>query len=110
MFDSLIHYLPRSLYPAAMGNAPPKRLLWSWLVAAFLACVLILGIPISAAAGPEDSFAKALDDQMPALLAKYGVPGAVVSSIEAGEVPWTKAFGLSNLKPRAPMRPDMFFN
>jgi hypothetical protein len=47
---------------------------------------------------------------MPTLLAKYRVPGAVVSCITNGEVVWTKAFGLANLKTRAPMRLDMVFN
>jgi CubicO group peptidase (beta-lactamase class C family) len=47
---------------------------------------------------------------MPALLRRYQVPGAVVSSIKNGEVVWTKAFGLAKLAPGAPMRPDMVFN
>jgi CubicO group peptidase (beta-lactamase class C family) len=47
---------------------------------------------------------------MPGLLLKYRVPGAVVSCITNGEVAWTKAFGLANLKTGAPMRPDMIFN
>jgi CubicO group peptidase (beta-lactamase class C family) len=47
---------------------------------------------------------------MPGLLAKYRVPGAVVSCITNGDVAWTRAFGLANLKTGAPMQPDMVFN
>ncbi len=47
---------------------------------------------------------------MPDLLAKYRVPGAVVSCITNGAVAWTKAFGRANLKTGAPMQPDMVFN
>jgi hypothetical protein len=45
-----------------------------------LPCVLIFafGVSIPAATGPDDPFARALDERMPALLAKYRVPGAVV--------------------------------
>jgi CubicO group peptidase (beta-lactamase class C family) len=68
------------------------------------------GVPLPAATGPDDPFARALDERMPALLAKYRVPGSVVSCITNGDVAWTKAFGLANLKTGAPMRPDMIFN
>jgi CubicO group peptidase (beta-lactamase class C family) len=47
---------------------------------------------------------------MPALLASNKVPGAVVSCIKNGEVAWTKAFGLADLKTRVPMRSNMVFN
>ena len=73
------------------------------------AVVLTLSVPqISPAA--DDPFARALDERMPALLAKYQVPGAVISCITNGDVAWTKAFGLANLKTGAPMRSDMVFN
>jgi len=58
----------------------------------------------------EDHFALALKEQMPALLASNKVPGAVVSCIKNGEVAWTKAFGLADLRTRSPMRPNMVFN
>jgi hypothetical protein len=48
--------------------------------------------------GSEDHFALALKEQMPALLASNKVPGAVVSCIKNGEVAWTKAFGLADLR------------
>ena len=60
--------------------------------------------------GSEDSFAVALQEQMPALLASNKVPGAVVSCIKNGEVAWTKAFGLADVRTRSPMRPNMVFN
>jgi CubicO group peptidase (beta-lactamase class C family) len=60
--------------------------------------------------GAEDRFAVALQETMPVLLASNQVPGAVVSCIQNGEVAWTKAFGLADLKTRSPMRPDMVFN
>jgi CubicO group peptidase (beta-lactamase class C family) len=58
----------------------------------------------------NDSFAVALQERMPGLLASNRVPGAVVSCIKNGEVAWTKAFGIADLKTGAPMRPDMVFN
>jgi CubicO group peptidase (beta-lactamase class C family) len=58
----------------------------------------------------HDSFAVTLQERMPALLASNQVPGAVVSYIKNGEVAWTKAFGLADLRTSAPMRPDMVFN
>src|SRR4029453_13865781 len=51
-----------------------------------------------------------LQEQMPGVLARNGVPGAVVSFIKNGEVAWTKAFGVANLQTATPMRPDMVFN
>ena len=58
----------------------------------------------------ENQFALALKERMPALLASNKVPGAVVSCIKNGEVAWTKAFGLADLRTRSPMRTDMVFN
>src|SRR5262245_38294154 len=58
----------------------------------------------------EDPFAAALEQSMPALLASNHVPGAVVSYIKNGEVAWTKAFGLADLRTRSPMSPNMVFN
>jgi CubicO group peptidase (beta-lactamase class C family) len=72
--------------------------------------LLVSGVALRASAAPSDPFARALDELMPALLLKYGVPGAVVSCITNGEVAWTKAFGLANLKTGASMQPDMVFN
>jgi CubicO group peptidase (beta-lactamase class C family) len=57
-----------------------------------------------------DSFATTLQERMPMLLASNQVPGAVVSCIKNGEVAWTKAFGLADLRTSAAMRPDMAFN
>ena len=47
---------------------------------------------------------------MPGVLASNRVPGAVVSYIKNGAVAWTKAFGVSDLQTRTPMRADMVFN
>jgi len=69
-----------------------------------------LGVSLQAAGPPDDPFARALDERMPGLLAKYRVPGAVVSCITNGDVAWTRAFGLANLKTGASMQPDMVFN
>ena len=55
--------------------------------------ILTLALPLSIASQTavptEDAFARALGDRMPGLLAKYGVPGAVVSCIDNGAVVWT---------------------
>jgi hypothetical protein len=63
-----------------------------------LVLMFAFGLPLPAATGPDDPFARALDERMAALLAKYRVPGSVVSGITNGDVAWTKAFGLANLK------------
>jgi CubicO group peptidase (beta-lactamase class C family) len=78
-----------------------------WLLAL---CLLSALCAPFASAQTNDSFARTLDERMPGLLVKYGVPGAVVSCISNGDVAWTKAFGLANLKTGAPMRPEMIFN
>ncbi|MCB0232039.1 MAG: beta-lactamase family protein, partial [Anaerolineae bacterium] len=44
---------------------------------------------------------------MPDLLAKYGVPGSVVSYIENGEVVWTQAYGMADVGSGRAMQPDM---
>lgn len=58
----------------------------------------------------QDCFAPALEKQMPGLLARHRVPGAVVSYIMNGEVAWTRAFGVADVRTRTPMQPDMVFN
>jgi len=65
---------------------------------------------VTPAVALEDCFAAALQERIPALLASNQVPGSVVSYIRNGEVAWTKAFGVANLKSGSPMRPDMVFN
>jgi len=60
--------------------------------------------------GSEDYFALALKERMPALLASNQLPGAVVSYIKNGEVAWTKAFGVADLRMRSPMHPNMVCN
>jgi CubicO group peptidase (beta-lactamase class C family) len=72
--------------------------------------LIFLGFPFCHAALPDDTFASALDERMSGLLAKYGVPGAVVSCINNGEVAWTKAYGRANLETGAPMESGMVFN
>jgi len=70
---------------------------------------LAIAVPFSGVAGSGDSFGTALEERMPGLLQRYGVPGAVVSCIKTGEVAWAKAFGLANLETGARMQPDMVF-
>jgi CubicO group peptidase (beta-lactamase class C family) len=70
----------------------------------------VLTITFQTTAATNDSFTITLQEQMPALLATNHVPGAVVSYIKNGEVVWTKAFGVANLKTGTPMQPDMVFN
>jgi len=72
--------------------------------------IFALGISLQAAVTPNDPFARALEERMPGLLAKYRVPGAVISCVTNGDVAWTRTFGLANLKTGAPMKPDMVFN
>jgi CubicO group peptidase (beta-lactamase class C family) len=86
------------------------RDLSKFLLASFFIPAILLGAPFLGAATSNDLFSRALDGRMPGLIAKYGVPGAVVSCISNGEVVWTKAFGYANLKTGALMRTDMVFN
>jgi CubicO group peptidase (beta-lactamase class C family) len=72
--------------------------------------ILSLAQSFPAQAKVIDPFAALLDQRMPDLLAKYRVPGAVVSYIKNGEVAWTQAYGLANLATLKPMSPEMVFN
>jgi CubicO group peptidase (beta-lactamase class C family) len=78
----------------------------SWI----FALSVLLGATLQAPAAADDPFARTLDERMPGLLAKYGVPGSVVSCITNGEVAWTRAFGRANMKSGKPMQPEMLFN
>lgn|GEM_PF-542398 len=80
------------------------------LQAFIFAWPLCVAFSLRAAASPDDPFARALEQRMPAYLQKYKVPGAVVSSITNGEVAWTMAFGRANLATGAPMQADLVFN
>ncbi|EEF60353.1 serine hydrolase domain-containing protein [Pedosphaera parvula] len=79
-----------------------------WIAA--LVSALVVGISSSGRADSSDRFAAALNAQMPELLEKYRVPGAVISCIRNGDVVWTKAFGRANLSTDGLMRPDLVFN
>ncbi len=74
-------------------------------------CVLlVLSMALTALpaqADANDPFAALLDQQMPKLLAEYGVPGSVVAYIKDGDVAWSRAYGAANAAAGAPMRPDM---
>lgn len=66
--------------------------------------------PVAGAQGQDtDRFARLLEEQMPAMLPRFGVPGTVVARISDGAVAWTNAYGLANLDTGTPMRPDMVF-
>src|SRR5262245_7514947 len=82
----------------------------SYLVALIAVALLAACSTTSPRNDAEDPFAVALRERMPALLASNRVPGAVVSYIKNGEVAWTKAFGIADLRTGAPMRPNMVFN
>jgi CubicO group peptidase (beta-lactamase class C family) len=75
-------------------------------------CVVVsfLASPAPGRASEVDPFAAVLNERMPGLLAKYGVPGAVVAYIKDGDVAWTQAYGLGDLATGAPMEPNMVFN
>lgn len=70
-------------------------------LASILVSAILLGLlsacPIAASQDEDASYAgnllaAALEENMPLWLAKYNVPGAVVSYIDGGDVTWTKAF------------------
>ena len=73
-------------------------------------CLLSFFVPVTVRADGEDTFFEILNQRMPDLLAKYKVPGAVISYIEDGEVTWTQAFGLANIASGEPMSTEMIFN
>ncbi len=77
-------------------------------------CILLLALVLPCAhadAGAQtgDRFAELLEQQMPDLLPRFGVPGSVVARISKGDVVWTKAYGLADIRSATPMRPDMVF-
>lgn len=76
----------------------------------FSVLLVALALPSAAAtAQANDRFASLLEQQMPELLQRFGVPGSVVARISDGDVAWTKAYGLADVATAAPMRPDMVF-
>ena len=81
-----------------------------FIIVAILALVVGLVQPMPGQAAAGSDFAAALDQRMPDLLAKYRVPGAVVSYIQNGEVAWTQAYGLADRAAQKPMAPEMIFN
>ena len=80
----------------------------SALTILFLAFLAVSPFP-ARTAGSSD-FSGVLAERMPDLLAKYRLPGAVVSYIQNGEVAWTQAYGLADLSTHKPMAPEMIFN
>jgi CubicO group peptidase (beta-lactamase class C family) len=80
------------------------------LVLLALALILPFRPPIPVQADRGDPFAAILSQRMPELLAKYRIPGAVVSYIKNGEVAWTQAYGLANGTTGKPMSPELIFN
>ena len=81
-----------------------------WLPLPIFVLAVLFTFSLRVSAAPNDPFARTLDERMPELLSKYGVPGAVVSRIADGEVAWTKAYGRANQKTGAPMQTNMVFN
>ncbi len=72
-----------------------------------LVLALLLAAPTTGYADGGTAFAARLDEHMPALLERYGVPGTVVAYIQNGDVVWTRAYGVANRGTGEPMRPDM---
>jgi CubicO group peptidase (beta-lactamase class C family) len=88
------------------------------MLASILVSAILLGLlstcPIAASRDDDASnagslFAATLEENMPLWLAKYNVPGAVVSYIDGGDVTWTKAFGVADRRTGAPMQTDSTF-
>jgi len=72
-----------------------------------IASILGVAFPPTGRAQDADPFAVRLDAEMPAFLARYGVPGSVVARISNGDVAWTRAYGVANVATGEEMRPDM---
>ena len=76
-----------------------------------LLVILIIAVtPLTAYARDSDPFADRLQAQMPELLDRYHVPGAVVAYIRDGDVAWTEAYGVADLRSGAAMQPEMIMN
>ena len=75
--------------------------LWLWLVAR----VPLVAASGGADGGPCDPVAVAafLDAYIPAQLAEYGVPGAVVAVVADGELVFAKGYGYANNQTREPV-------
>lgn len=84
------------------------------MLARSLIVICVMGVcglaPAPSRASGADPFAAALDQNMPNLLVKYNVPGAVVTYIQDGEVAWTQAYGVASLATGASMQAEMVFN
>jgi CubicO group peptidase (beta-lactamase class C family) len=105
MIDSLI--VPAVTLVTTDDTVDSNRIKWAAALILKLGCALASAAP--SPADSNDPFAGTLDTQMPALLAKYDVPGAVVSRIKKGDVVWTRAYGYANLKTGTRMQPEMVF-
>jgi CubicO group peptidase (beta-lactamase class C family) len=55
------------------------------------------------------AFENRLDDLVPALLGRYGVPGASVALVSGGAVVWERGYGLADTATRRPVAPDTLF-
>jgi CubicO group peptidase (beta-lactamase class C family) len=61
----------------------------------------------SATEDDRDRFVTVLDERMPDLLVKYGVPGSIIAGIKDGRVAWTRAYGVANRATGERMQADM---
>lgn len=88
------------------SSAMPNRLVrFALLVLVFMA----LPLHSSASAQDDDPFAAALDEHMPGLLQRYRVPGVVIVQLRHGQVDWSRAYGVSDLRTLGPMHEDRAF-
>ena len=99
-------FRPARPSPRSSCSQLSSRRAWRGLLLVLALALALAAPPASQADGP-DAFAQRLDEHMPALLDRYGVPGTVVASIQNGDVVWTRAYGVANRATGQPMQADM---
>jgi CubicO group peptidase (beta-lactamase class C family) len=58
---------------------------------------------------PLEAFAAHLEERVPTLLSRYGIPGAALAIVQDGRVTWSKAYGEADRDLARPMTPDSVF-
>jgi CubicO group peptidase (beta-lactamase class C family) len=91
--------------------APRKPFGVALLVASgLLAGATMVSSPAAAApAEPTATLVARLDERLPGLMERYGVPGVAVAVVQDGAVSWTKAYGVADAASGRALEPDSVF-
>src|SRR5579884_642357 len=87
---------------------PYRRALVQAIAALWLAQATGSGGPV-ASAGSGGDFGRWLDQHVPALLARHGVPGVAIALVRNGAVAWAAGYGLADAASGRPVTPETVF-